>query len=65
MAPGSWFAEMLAGARMDRAGLVAFARGELGWHFAQAGSAFAFGEATLATGTGPAWQAGVGMRVTW
>lgn len=64
LTPGSGFAEVLAGARMDRAGLAAFARGELGWHFAPAGSAFAFGDATLAT-TGQAWQAGIGARITW
>jgi hypothetical protein len=65
LAPGAGFAEVLAGARSTPgAGLEAYARGEVGWHFMPNGSAFAFGEAALGT-AGPSWQAGVGARVTW
>ena len=63
--PGSGYAELLAGARGGpAAGLEAFARAEAGWHLAPNAAAFAFGEAKL-NSAGPAWQAGVGARVTW
>lgn len=63
--PGSGYAELIAGARGTAAGVTAYARGEVGWKFAPAGSAFAFGEAAIAPGLGPTWQAGVGARVSW
>lgn len=64
LTPGAGFAELLAGARSSASGVDAFARGQLGWHFAPNGSAFAFGEASTGP-SGPAWQTGVGARVTF
>lgn len=63
--PGSGYAELLAGARGDASGVTAYTRGEVGWKFAPTGSAFGFGEAAIAPGLGPTWQAGVGVRATW
>jgi hypothetical protein len=63
--PGSGFAELLAGARGNGAGVAAFARGELGWRLTPSASLFGFGDAAVAPGTGPEWQAGVGFRATW
>lgn len=65
LVPGQGFAEVLAGARGVGATVEAYARGELGVKFAPNGSAFAFGEATIAPGLAPAWQAGIGARVAW
>jgi hypothetical protein len=62
--PGEGFLDLTAGARGNGSGWAGFARGEAGWKFAPAGSAFAFGEAEYGD-AGPAWQAGIGVRATW
>lgn len=63
--PGQGFAEATAGVRGDwSGGLVAFARGEVGFKPTSATALFGFAEAT-AGGATPGWMAGVGARVTW
>lgn len=65
LAPGSGFAELVAGARSAPGGFEGYARAEAGWKFAPTGSLYGFGEASVMPGLAPSWQAGLGARVTW
>lgn len=56
---------MTGGLRGLGTDFAAYVRGELGYRPAANVALFAFGEAATATGFTPAWQSGVGARVTW
>jgi hypothetical protein len=63
--PGHGFAELLAGVRSAQGGAEGFVNGKLGVKLAEHIDAFGFGEASLSPGSGPSWQAGVGLRATF
>jgi hypothetical protein len=65
MAPGTGYALVTGGLRGIGPDFAAMVRGELGARVGTRVSVFGYGEADFALHQPPAWQAGLGARVTW
>ena len=65
LAPGTGYALVMGGLRGIGPDFAAMVRGELGARVGTHVSVFGYGEADVALHQPPAWQAGLGARVTW
>ena len=65
LAPGTGYAEVTGGLRGLGPDFAAYVRSELGARVGTNVAVFGYGEADFALHQPPAWQAGLGARVTW